>query len=285
MKRSIMVLGATGMLGHQLVRRLAPTRRVMAVSRSGFGADHGAVEDRLSELTAVAVADLISRHRPDVVVNAIGLVKQRGEASDPVRAIAVNSLFPHVLAAACDAAHVRLIHFSTDCVFSGRQGLYSEKDTPDAEDLYGRSKFLGEISQPGALTLRTSMIGPELSARQGLLEWLKSQRARPVQGYRKAIFSGLTTVCLTDVVRTLVDEHPDLSGLYHVAADPISKDELLHLLNARYDLQLRIESVDDPVCDRSLDGSRFTKATQFVARSWPEMVDRMAQDSGEKEHV
>jgi dTDP-4-dehydrorhamnose reductase len=285
MKRSIMVLGATGMLGHQLVRRLAPGRRVVAVSRLGFGGGYGAVEDRLPELSAVAVAGLISRHRPDAVVNAIGLVKQRGEASDPTRAIAVNSLFPHVLADACATADVRLIHFSTDCVFSGRKGCYTEEDTPDAEDLYGRSKLLGEVSDSRALTLRTSMIGPELSAHQGLLEWAKSHRGGSVQGYRKAIFSGLPTVCLADLMGVLVDEHPGLSGLYHVAADPISKDELLHLLNARYDLRLTIEPTDVPVCDRSLNGARFCEATGFVARRWPEMIDIMAQQSGEKEHV
>ena len=285
MKRSIMVLGATGMLGHQLVGHLTPERRVVAVSRSGFGAEYGATEDQLAELTGVAIAGLIRRHQPDAVVNAIGLVKQRDEASDPVRAIAVNSLFPHVLAEICGVAGVRVIHFSTDCVFSGRKGFYSETDVPDAEDLYGRSKLLGEIGDPGALTLRTSMIGPELSARQGLLEWAKSQRGRTVQGYRKAVFSGLPTVCLAGVVEMLVDEYPGLSGMYHLAAAAISKGDLLHLLNARYDLRMTIEPADVPVCDRSLNGSRFREATGFVARSWPEMIEIMAQDSGEKQHV
>ena len=278
-----MVLGATGMLGHQLVRRLAPARPIVAVSRSGFGARYGAVEDRLAELSVAAVSDLIRRHRPDVVVNAIGLVKQRREASNPLEAIAVNSLFPHVLAQACRTAGARMIHFSTDCVFSGRKGLYSEEDTPDAEDLYGRSKLLGEVRESGALTLRTSMIGPELTARHGLLEWAKSQRGRTVQGYRKAIFSGLPTVCLADVVQVLVDDYPVLDGLYHVAGDPISKDELLHLLNARYDLRLTIEPTDVPACDRSLDGRRFREATGLVAKSWPAMIDLMAQEAGEKD--
>ena len=285
MTRSVMILGATGMLGHELVRRVAPKRRVVAVSRAGFGAEYGAVEDRLPELTAPAIDLLIDRHRPDVVVNAIGLVKQRGEASQPALAIAVNSLFPHVLAERCGVAGVRAIHFSTDCVFTGRKGYYSEDDPPDADDLYGRSKLLGEIAGPGALTLRTSMIGPELSARQGLLEWARSQRGRTVQGYRKAVFSGLPTICLADVVEMLVDEHPQLSGLYHVAASPISKYELMHLLNNRYDLKLTIEPADVPVCDRTLNGSRFRDATGFVARSWPEMIEMMAQGTEEREHV
>ena len=285
MKRSVMVLGATGMLGHQLVRWLAPRRRVVAVSRSGFGVAEGAIEDRLTDLTAVTVAGLIQKHRPDVVVNAVGLVKQRGTASDPVQAIVVNSLFPHVLARICGLAGVRVIHFSTDCVFSGRKGFYGEEDVPDAQDLYGRTKLLGEVSGSGELTLRTSMIGPELSARQGLLEWAKSQRGGTVQGYRNALFSGLPTVCLAQLVEMIVDEHPGLFGLYHVAADAISKHELLRLLNARYDLGLTIDAVDVPICDRTLNGSRLRTETGFLARSWREMIDLMAQETKEKEHV
>lgn len=285
MKRSVMVLGATGMLGHQLVRRLAPRRRVIAISRTGYGTAYGAVEDRLTELDGVAIASLLGRHRPDVLLNAIGLVKQRDEAADPVRAIRANSLFPHVLAEICRLADVRAIHFSTDCVFSGRKGCYAEDDTPDADDLYGRSKLLGEIGGRGALTLRTSMIGPELSARQGLLEWARSQRGHAVHGYRKAVFSGLPTVCLAGLVELLVDEHPGLSGVYHVAADAISKHDLLQLLNDRYDLGLIIEPRDVPVCDRSLNGSRFREATGFVARSWPEMIDMMARDAEETMNV
>jgi dTDP-4-dehydrorhamnose reductase len=280
MTETVMVLGASGMLGHRLVKWLAPRAPVVAVSRSGTpdAARSGARDARVESLAPETLTRLVDEYRPQTVINAVGVVKQRPEALDAVVTISVNSLLPHQLAAACGDGGARLIHFSTDCVFSGSRGAYDESDLPDARDLYGRSKILGEVSGPGCLTLRTSMIGPELNRRLGLLEWARSQAGRQVQGYRQAVFSGLPTICLAQVVAMLLADYPDMEGLFHVAAEPISKYDLLHLINDRYRLALDIVPTDAPACDRSLDGTSFRERTGFVAEPWPVLVDMMARD-------
>jgi len=199
--------------------------------------------------------------------------------------VRINSLYPHVLHRLCRARGVRLVHVSTDCVFSGRKGAYRESDPSDAEDVYGRSKFLGEVAGPGAVTLRTSIIGRELSVERGLVEWFLSQRGRKVKGFTKAVFSGLTTLELSKVIRRVLADWVELEGLYHVAAEPVTKFDLLKLIRDVYRLDVEIEPDDSLACDRSLDGSRFREATGYVAPSWPEMIRAMAEDPTPYEEI
>ncbi|MFI4890059.1 MAG: dTDP-4-dehydrorhamnose reductase family protein [Steroidobacterales bacterium] len=278
----ILVLGANGMLGHAVLRRLSedPAHEVIGTVR-------GDAALRLANLSAstriIAGVDVdqpdaliraFADARPDAVINCIGLVKQLAAAGDPLQAVPVNALLPHRLAALCQATGARLVHISTDCVFSGKKGHYVETDAPDAGDLYGRSKLLGEVDYPHAITLRTSIIGPELSGNHGLLGWFLSQ-AGPVKGYRRAIFSGLPTVELATVIRDRVLLQPGLRGVYHVASSPINKFELLRLFAAAYARTNNITPDDALVIDRSLDGSRFEAATGYAAPPWPELVRRM----------
>jgi dTDP-4-dehydrorhamnose reductase len=283
----ILVLGANGMLGHVMLRTLAADRShdVTGTVRSAallhaLAAGWGA---RLISGIDVVQPDALIRAfadvRPDLVVNCVGLVKQLADARDPLHAIPVNALLPHRLAALCQVAGARLVHVSTDCVFAGSRGHYREEDAADAEDLYGRSKLLGEVDYPHALTLRTSIIGPELSGNHGLLAWFLSQPGT-VRGYRRAIFSGLPTVELATVIRDRVLPRPDLHGLYHVASSSIDKYELLRLIAAAYARSNGITPDDVVAVDRSLDGSRFAAATGYVAAPWPELVRRM-HESGQ----
>jgi dTDP-4-dehydrorhamnose reductase len=218
----------------------------------------------------------IDRAGPDVVVNCIGLVKQLAEAKAPVPTITVNALFPQRLAELCQARGIRLLHVSTDCVFSGHAGPYDESSTSDAEDLYGRTKFLGEVHAPGCLTLRTSIIGHEIRGTHALVDWFLQQDGRDVQGYRHALFSGLTTIELARVMLRVIDEFPDLEGLYHVASSPISKLDLLQLLARHYKVKVQIHPADSPRIDRRLDGRRFQAATNYVAPAWDAMVAELA---------
>lgn len=217
--------------------------------------------------------------RPDAVVNCIGIVKQDASAKDPIASIGVNSLFPHRLAQACSAAGARLIHISTDCVFSGRKGGYLERDAPDAEDLYGRSKLLGEVDSETALTLRTSMIGRELQGSHGLVEWFLGQRGQSVSGFRRAVFSGFTTEALAEIIFRVITRHPGLQGVWHVAAEPVNKFELLSLIKRVFDLDIEIKPDETFVCDRSLDAGRFWRATGLAPPSWPEMIEQMRRDT------
>jgi dTDP-4-dehydrorhamnose reductase len=229
-----------------------------------------------------AARQLIAKVEPDVVVNCIGVVKQLAAAHDPIASITLNALFPHIVARACADAGAKLIHISTDCVFAGTRGHYTEDDVPDASDLYGRSKLLGEVTD-GALTVRTSLIGRELRASSGLVEWFLSNRGGSVRGFTNAIFSGVTTAILARILAEVIEQHPDLRGLYHVAAAPISKYDLLMMLNGATGAGVMIAPDDGFVIDRSLDATRFQAATGLQPPEWPEMIAALAAESPQYE--
>ena len=282
----VLVLGATGMLGHALFSLLdgRPEFTVFATVRGTEGLDRWFPPKFLQRIrTGVdaerfdTVVHVLEEIRPDVVVNCIGVIKQLPLAKDPIVTITVNALFPHLLARACGEAGIRMIHIGTDCVFSGEKGNYVESDLPGATDLYGRTKLLGEVDSPHCVTLRTSIIGHELSGRHGLLEWFLAQEGS-VRGFARAVFSGLPTVELAGVVAERVIPSEGLTGLYHVSSEPISKCELLCLVMEQYGKRIRIERDEAFVCDRSLDSSRFRKATGYKPPPWPEMVSRMHAD-------
>lgn len=225
-----------------------------------------------------SVAGAIERVRPDVVVNCIGLIKQVPEGANPLRCIELNALFPHRLHGACRDFGARLVHISTDCVFSGRKGQYTEADFSDAEDLYGRAKFLGELQGPGAVTLRTSMVGRELRGITGLFEWFMAQRGKKIQGYANAIFTGFTTQAFADIIALIMEQHPGLEGVWQVSSAPISKYDLLSRLNTAMHLGIEIKRDTAFACDRSLDSTRFRRETRFTPPGWDEMIARLAAD-------
>ena len=214
------------------------------------------------------------RTRPDVVINCVGLIKQLADAEDPLQAIPINALLPHRLARLCELSGTRLVHVSTDCVFAGDKGGYRESDPSDAKDLYGRSKFLGEVAYPHTVTLRTSIIGHELQSAHGLVGWFLSQQGQ-CNGFTRAVFSGLPTVALAQIVRNVVIPRADLSGVYHIAAQPISKYDLLKLIAKVYGKTIEITPSDQLVIDRSLNADCFRDATGYAAPSWPELIELM----------
>lgn len=262
---------STRMDAHVTVRtreRAAALASVLDSDRTVTGVSAEAFETVQRALAAV---------RPDVVLNCVGIVKQAPAAHDAITSISINSLFPHRLAALCRTEGARLIQISTDCVFSGRVGRYTEGDLPDPVDLYGRSKLLGEVADGDCLTVRTSIIGRELAGGNGLLEWFLAQQ-ESVPGFRRAIFSGLTTPALARLLSAVVCDHRELTGIRHVASKPISKLDLLCMLKDAYDLPLEIVPDDEFVCDRSLDAGKFEHDTQLHAPSWDEMVAELASD-------
>jgi dTDP-4-dehydrorhamnose reductase len=277
----LLVLGASGMLGNAMLRTFAASAGFVAqgAARSALPANAPAVL-RERVLTGVdvespdALTRLFAEVRPEVVVNCVGLVKQLAESQDPLRAISINSLLPHRLARLCGSTGARLVHVSTDCVFTGERGNYREDDPADAQDLYGRSKHLGEVDYPHAITLRTSIIGHELAGAHGLVGWFLAQPGS-VRGYTKAIFSGLPTVELARVVRDFVIPRPQLHGVYHVSAAPIAKYDLLRLVGEAYSQRREIVPDDKLRIDRSLDSSRFRAATGYVPPGWAELVREM----------
>lgn len=277
----VLVLGGDGMLGHQVVRRLSSSHDVVTTVRNAAPAT---IKDCLSHSRIITGFDarvpdasltLLLAERPQVVINAVGIVKQRSAAADPLESIAVNSIFPHRLARACRLAEARLIHVSTDCVFSGQKGDYSETDNPDPVDLYGRAKLLGEVSGQGCLTIRTSIIGLELTHHSSLIEWFLRQEG-DIHGYTRSIWSGLTTAELARVVDMLVTDHQDLDGIWHVSGPPISKYTLLTDLAALLGRSSTVLPDDSLVIDRSLNSDRFRSAVGYSPPSWEQMLPELA---------
>jgi len=280
----VLVVGASGMLGHEAIRILAPDFEVWGSCRHpeelpDLGVPATRMLGGLDATDPGSAYELVDRVQPDLVLNAVGIVKQRADAKAAIPSIEVNSLWPHVLADACERCGARMVHVSTDCVFSGSRGGYAEADVPDAFDLYGRSKLLGEVvDRANAVTLRTSIIGWQLGFPTGLVGWFAAHRSEPINGFTRAVFSGLTTRALTEVVRDVVMPDDTLSGLWHVSADSIDKHTLLSKLAAHMGWDVEITPVDAPVIDRSLDSARFRERTGWTPPSWDSMLEALATE-------
>lgn len=278
----VLVIGASGMIGSAVIRVLSEKKdwTVFGTVRDGsvkrFFSE--SIAERLKAGVDVLYHDSLTRIldqiRPNVVVNCAGLTKHKKDAEDPLVSVPLNTLMPHRLAGLCKLVGARLIHVSTDCVFSGEKGGYREDDFADARDVYGKSKALGEVVAPHTITLRTSTIGHELQSKYGLLDWFLSQEGQ-CKGYTRAIFSGLPTVVFAQVIRDVVIPNNMLSGLYHVAAKPIDKFSLLKMLAFTYKKQIEIVPDHEFVIDRSLNAQRFHAATGYVVPEWPELIETM----------
>ena len=292
-KQTILVIGASGMLGHMLVRVLSPHHHVIGTTTSKYNSQSPLVriltKDNLLNLVDArslpTVEKVIHETNPDVIINCVGLIKQKMEVDSSVDAIHLNSLFPHQLASLCNKSNIRLIHFSTDCVFQGTPGVKRLSDTPNATDLYGLSKLLGEVRTSPCLTLRTSIVGRQLFGSESLFEWAISKRGTTINGYKNAIYTGLTTNRLSQIIKKLIEEFPNLSGTYQVASLPISKFELISKLNDDLKLNLRIEPETDFYCDRSLDGDEFNNLTHIDIPSWDDMLLELASDQSFYDNV
>jgi len=283
------ILGGEGMLGHKVVQNLST--RYPGTMCTIFGSlddpfykdiplfTRKNVFEKVNAMNFQALRKLLEKEKPDFVINCIGIVKQRDEGKMAIPSITINSLFPHLLADWAAAWGGRLIHFSTDCVFSGKKGNYSEDDPSDAEDLYGKSKFLGEVATKNALTLRTSIIGRELSQFKSLLEWFLAQKGKKVKGFTRVIYSGVTTNYIAELVGKIISDHPKLSGLYQVTAPALNKYDLLCSLRAAYDLDMEIVPEDSEISDRSMNGERFRKVTGYKEPTWDDLLEQLAGDN------
>ena len=286
----ILVLGGDGMLGHQLLRQWRDRHEVRVTLRLGLDAyQHLSLFNIENSFDCVdasnteRIGNILRSWQPAAVVNAIGVVKQRDDANKHIPSLEINALFPHRLAELCGAAESRLVHVSTDCVFSGRKGSYTEDDPCDVQDIYGMTKFLGELGNGEGITFRTSIIGLELTRKSSLIEWFLSQGGS-IRGFRKAIYSRLTTMEMSRVIERVLASYSELTGLWHIASRPIDKYTLLKMLAEKLGrTDVTIEPYDDFVCDRSLDGSRFDNITGYSPPEWGVMLDELATEIQERE--
>jgi dTDP-4-dehydrorhamnose reductase len=281
----ILVTGATGMLGHKLVQRLSEKCEVYATIRCDFKEvenfgifDRTRTIDRIDLCDGDSVSRVIELVNPEVVINAAGIVKQVPSSQDVIKTLTINSILPHRLKELSDIHGFKLVVVSTDCVFKGDKGHYRETDVPDAIDLYGRSKNMGEVIGERTLTLRTSIIGRELASKHGLVEWFLSNRGGRVSGFSRAIYSGFPTIVFADIIYYLLSKYPKLTGLYHLSSDPIDKFRLLSLINESYRANIEIHPDYEFVIDRSLDSTTLRSIVNFRPKPWAEMIDQMASD-------
>jgi len=283
-KKRVLVLGADGMVGHKVFTRMIEEKDITVLGTALRACPLAAIPKYraclrwpVNACRRQHLTGLIAAFEPHLVINSIGIVKQSPLAQDPYQCIYINSLFPHFLAELASRYGFHLIHISTDCVFKGDKGNYSEEDTPDAIDLYGRTKVLGEVSGPHSLTIRTSLIGHELSARHGLVEWFLGEKGK-VCGYTGHIFSGVTTLEFARFLIRYTAGEKRLFGIYHLSSNPISKNDLLHLIRETYGHEVEIEPVFHSFLNRSLDSSRLKRETGYEPPSWPAMISDMRQD-------
>jgi len=281
----VLILGGGGMLGHKLYQVLrdhcdvyASFRRFDTRLRMAGIFGSAQVVDGVDAWDMSSVRRAVSDTRPDWVVNCIGLIKEVEAARNPKANIYINALFPHLLCECSADIGARVIHVSTDCVFSGKRGDYSEEDPSDAVDPYGEAKHLGEVTGDHALTLRTSIVGRDLFRDVSLIDWFLGQSGKRVQGYTNAVYTGLSTDALSREIWRIMSEYPQLHGLYHVSSDKITKFALLTLVNRLFKAGITIEPFDGVSCDRSLRSDRYRRETGFVPPSWEDMIAAMAKD-------
>jgi len=287
----VLIVGGNGMIGHAFLQSWQSRHNVKVTLRKNlkeyqpyglYSADNSFSNVDIFNIDLLE--NLIQEFKPDCVVNCVGLTKQLINENDTLSPLLINSAFPHQLLSVCRKSAVRLIHLSTDCVYSGEKGLYSEKDVPDAEDIYGRTKILGEISQDNSVTIRKSTIGQELDSSHGLIEWLLNQKGS-IRGYTKAIYSGFPSSILAGIVENVMLDHKDLKGIWHISSSPISKYDLLEKLVDRLDnFKIDIMPDDKIKIDRSLDSSKFLKKTGYEPPSWDFMIDNLAKEINEKRY-
>ena len=277
----VFILGASGMLGNSILRYFKSKNKLNVIGsirssktpqKLNFYDEY--IVKNLNIEDENNLREVMQRYCPKIIINCIGLVKQIDSSTDPIKAIQINSLLPHRLTSICESVDAKLIHISTDCVFNGEKGMYKESDDPNATDLYGRTKLLGEIIDSKNITLRTSIIGHELSTKHSLLEWFLSQDEE-INGFDKAIFSGLPTVELSRVIHDFVIPNKHLNGLYNVSSEPINKFELLSLISDQYSKKIKINIDSGLVINRSLNSSKFQDQTGYKSPSWKDMIYEM----------
>lgn len=279
----ILILGVTGMLGHTLFKKMNKNKdfEVFGTTRSKSG-----IQDYFSSEELVRIRDgvdadnfetvirAIASIQPTIIINCIGIIKQLPISKDPLTAITVNAQLPHRLSLVTRTANARLIHISTDCVFDGKKGNYTEEDLSNAEDLYGKTKYLGEVYYSHCITLRTSIIGHELKTNFSLVDWFMSQE-NEINGFTKAIYSGFPTIEIENIISNYVIPNKGISGLYHLSSDAISKYDLLNIIKKVYKKDIKINKFDDFKLDRSMNSDKFKKLTGYNAPSWEQLVENM----------
>ncbi len=282
----ILLIGANGLIGYNIFRNLIKSKEfnifLLVRSKKNINNFYRSFHfDKLIELKEFKNTSLLESFlkelKPSIVLNCAGITKHSPNIKNISEVLYINSIFPRNLSEICSALKIRLIHLSSDCIFSGSSGMYKDKSFPDANDLYGISKALGEIDKENHLTIRTSTIGHEAQTSYGLLNWFLKQKE--CKGYKNAIFSGPTTLELSKILKDLIIPNQHLSGVLNISSDPIDKYSLLKLIKDTYSLDTVINKCSEVRINRSLNSEKFRTMTNYSVKSWGNMIREMYLDS------
>ena len=285
----ILILGADGMLGHKLFQLLGMdypetfgtiSGKSSIYPYSGISFFHtDKVIPEVNMLDFGQIEHIINQLNPDYIINCLRVATHGDETAPPLQTITVNSLLPHQLAEVAKKNGARMIHFSSDCVFNGKQGMYTEEDPPNATHIYGQTRLLGEVFADNVLVLRGSVIGRELIQHSSLLDWFLRQQGSEINGFTHAIYSGLSSVETVRVVQMIISIKPSLTGLYHIASKPINKYNLLKLAQKNFGIKVTIHKQNKYFVNRSLAAEKIKYALGYVAPSWSSMMKELAEEN------
>jgi len=287
-KTTVLILGASGMLGHKIFEVLNSYSQYRVYGTvTSLKSFNGTLPEKYKSLIfesvfandLPSVEKILTSVKPNIVINCIGMIKQKKDQGTQIQTILLNALFPQQINAICEKRRIRFITIATDCVFDGKKDHeYLETDLPTCHDVYGMTKFLGEIHSGSGLTLRTSIIGHELKEGVSLLDWFLGQNNKTIKGYKKAIFSGFPTVILARVIAEKIIPNKTLCGLYHLSTNPISKYDLLKMIKNEYEIKVRIFSDSNLKVNRALNSDIIRKKLKYSPPSWNELIKEMHMD-------
>jgi dTDP-4-dehydrorhamnose reductase len=276
----ILILGADGMIGHKIAQSLEDFELILASRKSISSKSIGIINGKmvLHNLITDSLDLLLDNTTPDIIINCAGITTRRGVEDNIVNTELLNSDLPHKLDSWANLNSKKLIHFSTDCVFSGNRGNYLDNDFADAEDIYGKSKALGEVNSPNTLTIRCSMIGRELYNFTELFEWLKKNKNKKIEGYSKVFYSGITTVRMGKILNQILNKNLNLSGIYNISSTPISKFDLLVKLSKAFNLNVDIKQNKNNKSNKVLISEKFTEITGIYPPNWDDLISEFEED-------
>jgi len=282
----VLILGADGMIGHKMAQSLSHFDLYLnSRSKSNYLQEYFP-SSTLSNFDFLnqKIEDLLEKTLPDYIINAVGITIRRG-ASYNKETNFLNSQLPKKIDFWCKENQKKQIHFSTDCVFSGDKGNYNDLDLPDAKDNYGKSKGEGEINSNSTLTIRSSMIGREIYNKTELLEWVISNKNKKIKGFDNAIYSGVTTLWMSNTVNEIIKNNPDLFGIFNISSSPISKYDLITKINTYFNLNIEIERDSSYYSNKSLNSNRFFSETNFKKPNWDQMLNNLYLDSEKNKNL
>jgi dTDP-4-dehydrorhamnose reductase len=282
----VIILGVSGLIGHKLLQKLSSDFEIFGVlhhSKDYYNNPPLFSGQNIIENINVSEFDILKgvlyTVNPDIIINCVGITKRKIDINDPLDAISINSAFPHQLAKWAKVNKKRVIHFSTDCVFNGKIGNYTETSLSSAEDVYGKTKYLGELHYDNTITIRSSFIGQELFDKTELFEWFLAQSGKQIKGFKNTLYSGVSTIFMASVVKDIILNYPGLSGLYQLATEkPISKYQLLNLAKKVFDVKVDIIPDIEHIHCPTLDASKLRKAINIAVPSWEEMMTDLLAD-------